>query len=56
MSRSTARAPITVSRAMAASRVVVLADERSATSVSMCLAEDALMGTEGDRKRKGPGA
>ena len=42
---STARAPITVSRAIAASRVTALSDVRSAASASIDAAEDFLMGT-----------
>ncbi len=43
--RSTARAPSTVSRAIAASRLTASADARSVTSASICLEEEALMAT-----------
>jgi len=43
--RSTARAPRTVSRAIAASRLTASAEARSVTSASICLEEEALMAT-----------
>ena len=46
-SRSTARAPVTVSRAIAASRLTAFAAARSAISASICLEEEALMAIAG---------
>ena len=43
--RSTARDPITVSRATAPSLVMALADARSATSAAICLPDDVRMAT-----------